>query len=40
MLASLADFKGIRGNFARIAKDYLHGCFGGVPNIRDLKVEE
>ena len=39
MLASLADFKGIRGNFARIAKDYLHGCFGGVPNIRDLKVE-
>ena len=38
-LASLADFTGIRGNFARIVKDYLHGCFGAVPNIRNLNVE-
>ena len=38
-LVSLADFTGIRGNFTRIMKDYLHGCFGGVPNIKNLKVE-
>ena len=38
-LASLADFTGIRGNFTRITKDYLHGCFGGIPNIKNLKVE-
>lgn len=37
---SLADFTGIRKNFACIAKDYLHGCFGGVPYIKDLAVEE
>lgn len=37
---SLADFTGIRKNFASIAKDYLHGCFGGVPYIKDLAVEE
>ena len=39
-LTSLVDFTGIRGNFARIVKDYLHGCFGAVPNIRNLNVEE
>ncbi|MBQ6470556.1 MAG: ATP-binding protein [Victivallales bacterium] len=38
-LASLADFTGIRGNFTRITKDYLHGCFGGIPYIKSLKVE-
>ncbi len=38
-LASLADFTGIRGNFARITKDYLHGCFGGIPYIKNLNVE-
>ena len=37
---SLADFTGIRKNFACIVKDYLHGCFGGVPYIKDLAVEE
>lgn len=39
-LASLADFTGIRGNFTRITKDYLHGCFGGIPNIKNLNVED
>lgn len=39
-LASLADFTGIRGNFTRIAKDYLHGCFGGVPYIKNLRTED
>ena len=38
-LASLADFTGIRGNFTRIMKDYLHGCYGGIPNIKNLNVE-
>lgn len=38
-LASLADFTGIRGNFTRITKDYLHGCFGGIPYIKNLNVE-
>ena len=38
-LASLADFTGIRGNFTRITKDYLHGCYGGIPNIKNLNVE-
>ena len=38
-LASLADFTGIRGNFTRITKDYLHGCFGGIPYIKNLSVE-
>ncbi len=40
ILSSLADFTGIRGNFTRIAKDYLHGCFGGVPYIRNLSPEK
>ena len=40
ILSSLADFTGIRGNFARIVKDYLHGCFGGVPYIKNLSLEE
>ena len=39
-LASLADFTGIRGNFTRITKDYLHGCFGGIPYIKNLNVED
>ena len=38
-LASLADFTGIQGNFTRITKDYLHGCFGGIPYIKSLNVE-
>ena len=38
-LASLADFTGIRGNFTRITKDYLHGCVGGIPYIKNLSVE-
>lgn len=38
--SSLADFTGIRKNFACIVKDYLHGCFGGVPYIKNLSVEE
>lgn len=37
---SLANFTGIRKNFSCIVKDYLHGCFGGVPYIKDLAVEE
>ena len=40
VLASLADFTGIRGNFTRITKDYLHGCFGGIPYIKNLNVED
>ncbi len=39
-LASLSDFTGIRGNFTRITKDYLHGCYGGIPYIKNLNVEE
>lgn len=39
-LVSLADFTGIRGNFTRIVKDYLHGCFGGVPYIKNLRTED
>jgi len=35
-IVSLTDFSGIRGNFSKIVKDYLHGCFGGVPYIKDL----
>ncbi len=38
-LVSLSDFTGIRGNFTRITKDYLHGCFGGIPYIKNLNVE-
>lgn len=40
ILASLADFTGIRGNFTKIMKDYLHGCFGGVPYIKNLSPEK
>ena len=36
---SLASFTGIRGNFNQIAKDYLHGCYGAVPTIPNLKLE-
>lgn len=37
---SLADFTGIRKNFSCIVKDYLHGCFGGIPYIKNLSVEK
>lgn len=35
---SLANFTGIRGNFNQIVKDYLHGCYGGIPTITDLNT--
>jgi len=37
---SLADFPGVRKNFAGIVKEYLHGCFGGVPYIKELSIEK
>lgn len=36
----LSSFHGIRKNWGAIEKDYLHGCFGGIPSIKKLSWED